>query len=74
MWFLRYYQAVRNQLTYDKDPDIRQTSWPKAAGTKLATGSTGQSEGVPNPVRGSLPANDLKFIFCSSARAELLKV
>ena len=24
--FLRYYQAVTNQLTYDKDPDIRHTS------------------------------------------------
>ena len=44
--FLRYYQAVTNQLTYDKDPDIRHTSWPKAAGTKLPTGSTRQSEGV----------------------------
>ena len=43
--FLRYYQAVINQLTYDKDPDIRHTSWPKAAGTKLPTGSTRKSEG-----------------------------
>ena len=43
--FRRYYQAVTNQLTYDKDPDIRQTSWPKAAVTKLPTGSTRQSEG-----------------------------
>ena len=43
--FLRYYQAVTNQLTYDKDPDIRQTSWPKAAGTKIPTGSTRQFEG-----------------------------
>ena len=43
--FLRYYQAVTNQMTYDKDPDIRHTSWPKAAGTKLPTGSTRQSEG-----------------------------
>ena len=42
--FLRYYQAVTNQLTYDQDPDIRQTSWPKAAGTKLPTGSTRQSK------------------------------
>ena len=33
--FLRYYQAVTNQLTYDKDPDIRHTSWPNVAGTKL---------------------------------------
>ena len=24
--FLRYYHAVTNQLTYDKDPDIRHTS------------------------------------------------
>ena len=38
--FLRYYQAVTNQLMYDKDPDIRHTSWTKAAGTKLPTGST----------------------------------
>ena len=29
--FLCYYQAVKNQLTYDKNSDIRQTSWPKAA-------------------------------------------
>ena len=36
--FLRYYQAVTNQLTYDKDPDMRHTSWPKAAGAKLPTG------------------------------------
>ena len=43
--FLRYYQAVKNQLTCDKDPNIRHTSWPKAAGTKLPTGSTRQSEG-----------------------------
>ena len=44
--FLRYYQAVTNQLTYDKDPDIRQTSGSKAArDTKLPTGSTRQSEG-----------------------------
>ena len=45
--FLRYmyFQAVTNQLTYDKDPDIRHTSWPKAAGTKLPTESTRQSEG-----------------------------
>ena len=43
--FLRYYEAVTTQLTYDKDPDIRQTSWPKAAGTKLPTGSTRQSKG-----------------------------
>ena len=42
--FLRYYQAVKNQLTYDKDPDIKHTSWPKAAGTKLPSGSTRQSE------------------------------
>ena len=43
--FLHYYQAVTNQLTYDKDPDIRQASRPKAAGTKPLTGSTRQSEG-----------------------------
>ena len=39
--FLRYYQAVTNQLTYDKDPDIRHRTWPKAA----ETGSTRRSEG-----------------------------
>ena len=38
--FLRYYQEVTNQLTYDKGPDIRHTSWSKAAGTKLPTGPT----------------------------------
>ena len=43
--FLRYFQAVTNQFTYDKDPDIRQTSWPKAAGTNLPTGSARQSAG-----------------------------
>ena len=43
--FLRYYEAVTTQLTYDKEPNIRQTSWPKAAGTKLPTGSTRQSKG-----------------------------
>ena len=43
--FLCYYEAVTTQLTYDKDPDIRQTSWPKAAGTKLPTGSIRQSKG-----------------------------
>ena len=43
--FLHYYEAVTTQLMYDKDPDIRQTSWPKAAGTKLPTGSTRQSKG-----------------------------
>ena len=41
----KYYQAVTNQLTYDKDPDIKHTSWPKAAGTKLPKGPTRQSEG-----------------------------
>ena len=45
MFFLRYYEAVTTQLTYDKDPDIRQISWPKAAGTKLPIGSTRQSKG-----------------------------
>ena len=42
--FRRYYQAVTNQLTYDKDPNIRQILTPKAAGTKLPTRSTRQSE------------------------------
>ena len=32
-------------MPYDKDPDIRHTLWPKAAGTKLPIGSTRQSEG-----------------------------
>ena len=39
-FFLRYYQAVTNQLTYG-----RQKSWPKAAGTKLPTGSARRAEG-----------------------------
>ena len=43
--FLRYCEAVTNQLTYDKDPGIRQTSWTQAAGTKLPTGSTLLSKG-----------------------------
>ena len=43
--FVRYYGAVTTQQMYDKDPDIRQTSWPKAAGTQLPTGSTRQSKG-----------------------------
>ena len=43
--FLRFYQAETNQLTYDKETDIRQTSWPKAAGTNLPIESTRQSEG-----------------------------
>ena len=42
---LRYYQAVTNQLTYGRDPDMRQTSWPKAAGTKLPTWPARQAEG-----------------------------
>ena len=46
--FLRYYEAVTTQLTYYKDPDIRQTSWPKAAGTKLPI-----QRRVLNPVLGS---------------------
>ena len=48
MCFYSYYQAVTNQLTYDKDPDIRHTSWP----LELPTGSTGKSEGE-FPVRES---------------------
>ena len=35
---LRSYQAWSNQLTCDKDPDIRQTSRPKTARTKLPKG------------------------------------
>ena len=37
--------SVTTQLTYGKDPDIRQTSWPKAAGARLSIGSTHQSKG-----------------------------
>ena len=35
---LRSYQALSNQLTCDKDPDIRQTSQPNTAGKKLPKG------------------------------------
>ena len=35
---LRSYQAWSNQLTCYEDPDIRQTSRPKTAGTKLPKG------------------------------------
>ena len=51
--FLCYYQAVTNQLTYDKDPDTGQTSCPKAAGTKLPTDNAPIRRRVLNPVRGS---------------------
>ena len=42
---LRSYQAWSNQLTCDKDPDIRQTSRPKTAGTKLPKGPISLDEG-----------------------------
>ena len=42
---LRSYQAWSNQLTCDKDPDIRQTSRPKTAGTKLPKGPIRRDEG-----------------------------
>ena len=42
---LRSYQARSNQLTCDKDPDIRQTSRPKTAGTKLPKGPIRRDEG-----------------------------
>ena len=42
---LRSYQAQSNQLTCDKDPDIRQTSRPKTAGTKLYKGPIRRDEG-----------------------------
>ena len=42
---LRSYQARSNQLTCDKDPDIRQTSRPKTAGTKLPKGPIHPDEG-----------------------------
>ena len=42
---LRSYQAWSNQLTCDKDPDIRQTSRPKTAGTKLPKGPISRDEG-----------------------------
>ena len=41
---LRSYQARSNQLTCDKDPDIRQTSRPKTAGTKLPKGPIRRDE------------------------------
>ena len=43
--FLHYYQAVTNQMTYDRDPGIRQISWPTAAGTKRPTGLKRRAEG-----------------------------
>ena len=33
--FLHYYQPVTNQLCYDRDPDIRQTSCPKCTRTSF---------------------------------------
>ena len=39
------YQTWSNQLTCDKDPDIRQTSRPKTARTKLPKGPIRQDEG-----------------------------
>ena len=42
---LRSYQAWSNQLTCDKDPDIRQISRPKTAGTKLPKGPIRRDEG-----------------------------
>ena len=47
VWFCFrcYYQAVTNQLCYEQDQDIRQTSCPKATGTKIPTGSTRRAEG-----------------------------
>ena len=44
-FFFCYYQAVTNQLTYDRDPGIRQTAWPNAAGTKLPIASIRRVEG-----------------------------
>ena len=41
---LRSYQARSIQLTCDKDPDIRQTSRPKTAGTKLPKGPIRRDE------------------------------
>ena len=41
---LRSYQAWSNQLTCDKDPDIRQTSRPKTTGTKLPKGPIRRDE------------------------------
>ena len=38
-------RGTTNQLCYDRDPDIRQTSCPKATGTKLPAGSTRRAEG-----------------------------
>ena len=42
---LRSYQAWSNQLTCDKEPDNRQTSRPKTAGTKLPKGLIRRDEG-----------------------------
>ena len=42
---LRSYQASSNQLTCDKDPDIRKASRPKTAGTKLPKEPIRRDEG-----------------------------
>ena len=42
---LRSYQAWSNQLTCDKDPDIRQSSRPKTTGTKPPKGLIRRDEG-----------------------------
>ena len=52
--FLSYYQAVKNQLTYDKNPDIRHKSWPKAAKTTYRV-NTPIRRRVLNSVRGPYP-------------------
>ena len=38
-------RGTTNQLCYDRGPDIRQTSCPKATGTKLPIGSTRRADG-----------------------------
>ena len=48
---LRYYQAVTNQLCYDRDPDIRQTSCPKATRTKLPKGQHAESNASFQPCK-----------------------
>ena len=58
---LRSYQAWSNQLTCDKNPDIRQTSRPKTAGTKLPKGPISRDEGdfltlQEGPRKGFSPA------------------
>ena len=80
---LRSYQALSHQLTCDKDPDIRQTSRPKATETKLPKGLIRRAEGEfltlqegPWPWHsvGYRPVKDVKFSFSTSNLTGLSKI